>query len=108
MLNTSQENQVLREAFLQLVGLNVKNTETSPAVVLTDLNSKHYVLYLELIGDPERSLQYALKIHSSTELRDVLMFANEKGRRRCITGRLGTMLTPPQSEDEHDELEHEE
>jgi len=99
----ADENQALREAFLQLIGLNVGNCYKSPAVVLTNLNAKHYVLYLKTAGDPEVSLRFTLKIHKSAELNKILHFANELSKRPSCTGRLGTVLTPPPSEREEEE-----
>jgi hypothetical protein len=41
------DNLCLREAFLQLVGLNADNSRSSPPVILTNLDRKHYVLFFE-------------------------------------------------------------
>jgi hypothetical protein len=100
----ADENQALREAFLQLIGLNVNNCYKSPAVILTNLNSKHYVLYLTLRGDPDTSLAYNLNIHKSSKLNEIIDFSNELSNRVSITSKLGTNLTPPSSERGNDEF----
>jgi hypothetical protein len=41
-----------REAVLQLIGGNSSNTFHSPPVLLTNLETHHYVLYITLVGDP--------------------------------------------------------
>lgn len=101
----AKTNEALREAFLQLVGLNVRNVYKSPAVVLTDMNQKHYVLYLDIYGDPE-ALRYALKIYQSSELNRIFHFATQIGKQSHLTGRLGdemtlrTLLARPVNEEE--------
>lgn len=57
-------NESLREAYLQLVGLNADNNNSSPPVLLSDLNDIHFVLYLEL-KDSSNS-HYFLRIEKST------------------------------------------
>jgi hypothetical protein len=37
-------NEGLKEAYLQLLGMNIDNNNTSPPALLTDLCDKHYVL----------------------------------------------------------------
>jgi hypothetical protein len=99
MEELANENQALREAFLQMLGLNIANCYKSPAVVLTNLCLKNYVLYLTTKGDPELSLRYSLNIMKSKELGKVLYFANELSNRNSITSKLGTFLTPQISEE---------
>jgi len=98
----AKTNQALREAFLQLVGFNVQNSYKSPAVVLTNMNQKHYVLYLDIHGDPE-AFRFALKIHKSSELKRILHLANQIGSRPSFTGRLGKELTPPPTVNEEND-----
>jgi hypothetical protein len=45
--------KALREGCLQLIGLNAYNTLKSPAVIVTNLVSSNYVMYLTLDKDPE-------------------------------------------------------
>ena len=72
----ANENECLREAFLQLVGLNAYNPYTSPAVILTNLNRKHYILYLDIESRTHGDvLQYQLIIHSMQSFADALWFA---------------------------------
>ena len=69
-------NECLREAFLQLIGLNAYNPSESPAVVLTDLTKLHYVLFLtkesNMGGYP---LKYNLNIYLFSEFARALWFA---------------------------------
>lgn len=94
MSSAAGVNQALREAFLQLVGVNVQNAYKSPAVVLTNMNQKHFVLYLVR---SENRAKFELKIHSSSDFHEIIHFANELSKRRCITGNLGSVLIPPSS-----------
>jgi len=105
MRAVADERQSLREAFLQLIGLNIGNDNKSPAVILTNLNSKHYVLYLEPWGDPELRLNIRLKILKFSKFEEVLHFANELSNRVSFTGRFGTDLTPGVSEAGYDNEE---
>jgi hypothetical protein len=98
----AKTNQALREAFLQLVGLNVRNDYKSPAVVLTNMNQKHYILYLDIYGDPD-AFRFALKIHKSSKLNRILHLANQIGSRPSFTGRLGKELTPPPTVNEEND-----
>jgi CRISPR/Cas system-associated exonuclease Cas4 (RecB family) len=106
MHTDAKTNQALREAFLQLVGLNVRNDYKSPAVVLTNMNEKHYILYLDIRGDLE-AFRFDLKIHKSNELHKVIQLANQIGSRSSFTGRLGKELTPlPTEATEPDEFDN--
>jgi hypothetical protein len=98
MSKEASENQSLREAFLQLIGISVGNSYKSPPVILTNLHSKHYILYLSIRGDPEASFSFDLNIHKSSNLHELIHFANALGKRPSITSKLGTMLTPLVSE----------
>ena len=43
----------IKEGILNLIGLNVDNSSASPPVVVTDLNERNHVLYLEMAStDP--------------------------------------------------------
>jgi hypothetical protein len=56
-------NKALREAFLQLVGLNAANEYHSPPVILSNLVRMHYVLYFERVDSSSSgNTYYKLKI----------------------------------------------
>jgi len=70
------KNECLREAFLQLIGLNAYNDYKSPAVILTNLTKLHYVLYLSLETNECGSLlKYNLNIHQFSFFAHALWFA---------------------------------
>ena len=71
-------NGCLREAFLQLIGLNACNPYKSPAVILTDLVDSHHVLYLTRQSNT-RSVpcQYNLSIHKFSKFSHALWFAEK-------------------------------
>jgi hypothetical protein len=84
----SKVNCCLREALLQLIGLNANNVDTSPSVILTNLNGKHFVLYIDWptiqqVDDAE--VQYELKIHSFSKVFTAIMFAEKLATRSCGT-----------------------
>ena len=84
-------NEALNEAYLQLVGLSVNNMNTSPPVILTDLNEEHYVLCLEL-GDP-LALKFKLCIHQFPSLVMCIQRCRALASRPCITARFGSPPT---------------
>ena len=70
------KNKCLREAFLQLIGLNAYNPYKSPAVILTNLVKLHYVLYLTLESNEDGvPLKYKLNIHLFSAFAHALWFA---------------------------------
>ena len=70
------KKECLREAFLQLIGLNAYNDYKSPAVVLTNLAKLHYVLYLTLESNEDGvPLKYNLNIHHFSAFAHALWFA---------------------------------
>lgn len=94
----SNANECLREAVLQMIGLNVSNVYRSPPVILTDLNKKHYVIYLFRDENPEEHLAFALKITKFVALTEAIEFVRTTILPRgCITRDFGRCLTPGSS-----------
>jgi len=89
MHETDPSNQAFRESVIQLIGLNVGNAQCSPAVVLTNLSGKHYILYI----DYTPPLCYVLRIVKMTTFADACRRASEIGK-RCITRDFGRAPTP--------------
>jgi hypothetical protein len=87
------EKEGLREAVLQLVGLNVANDSHSPAVVLTNLARTHFVLYFDLMSDAPQRL--AIRILKYEAFNLALSMALEMGNRPCFTMNFGSPPTPP-------------
>ena len=78
MEGMKNKDMCLREAFLQLIGLNAYNDNKSPAVILTNLNKVHFVLYLALESNIDGVLlQYNLIIHKFSEFAHALWFAEK-------------------------------
>lgn len=74
--------------YLQLLGLNVDNSNSSPSVLLTDLVGTHYVLFLEIVQqDP---YEVKLCIETSTSLHMIIRRCQQIGERPCITRRFGS------------------
>lgn len=97
MSSTSEVNKCLREGVLQLIGLNVGNTRTSPSVLVTNLNGRHYVLFISLSPDPGR-LQYTLNVQQfSTFSRSVEYIRDNLVCRQCVTHDFGSSLSPEAS-----------
>jgi hypothetical protein len=94
MSSRSGINRCLREGIIQLIGLNVANTNTSPSVLVTNLNGQHYVLYISKNPNPEK-LQYTLNLlQCSTFCRSVDYIRDTLMRRQCITHDFGSPLSP--------------
>ena len=85
-------NEALKEAYLQLVGLSVDNNNTSPPVILTNLNEKHYVLCLKL--EDSLALRFKLCIHQFPSLVMCIQRCRDLASRPCITARFGSPPTP--------------
>lgn len=77
-----------REAVLLVIGLNAGNCQCSPAVVLTDLVEKHYVLYIE--RRRISPLKYSLEVESFTTLSHACQRASFLGLRIGVTGDFGS------------------
>jgi hypothetical protein len=112
MEGVAATNKALREGVLQLIGLNVQNHLTSPSVLVTNLNKKHFVLFIsrECHEDDSSRLLFSLKIHSFSSFPQALFHANQYADRDCCTHLFGSPPTPVQSiydesEDEDDVAE---
>ena len=99
----------LREAFLQLIGLNVANEIRSSSVILTNLAQTHFVLYLECV-DPIK-LRFKLVVKKYTAFNQALWMAMSLKDLPCRTKHFGAAPTPhssaAESESEEDELTEE-
>lgn len=81
-------NMALKDAYLQLVGLNVSNINTSPPVILTDLQEEHYVLCLEL--NDSATLKFKLCIHKFPSLVMCIQRRRALASRACFTTSFGS------------------
>lgn len=88
----------LREAAVQLIGINVENIERSPPVLLTNLVGRHYCLYLTCSDSPELHLVYKMRIIKFETFEDALSFALQRGDLPPVTANFGRRSTPPVSE----------
>jgi hypothetical protein len=78
----------LREAFLQLIGLNVANEIRSSSVILTNLAQTHFVLYLECV-ESISPLRFKLVVKKYTAFNQALWMAMSLKNRPCITKHFG-------------------
>ena len=83
-------DSAFREAALQVIGLNAGNDRCSPAVILTNLVGRHYVLFIERCSE----LNYTLEVESYTTLSHACQRASFVGLRRCVTADFGRAPTP--------------
>lgn len=97
------EDEGLREAFLQLIGLNTANAHRSPVVILTNLANIHYVIFLEAIGFP--NIKYTLRIEGFSQFSLALSRALELSQRECFTKHFGGPPTPQASQTSIEEEE---
>jgi hypothetical protein len=87
--------EALREAFLQLIGLNIANEIRSPCVILTNLAMAHYVMYLQCV-DPIK-LRFKLVIKQYKSFNQALWMAMSLADRECITKHFGAAPTAQSS-----------
>jgi hypothetical protein len=91
-------NCCLREAFLQLVGLNVYNTDSSPSVILTNLNKLHFVLYIDwpVNNDPNiEEVKYFFHILRAKTLHVAIKYAENLSKtRKCGTREFARSCSP--------------
>jgi len=88
----------LREAVLQLIGGNASNTFHSPPVLLTNLLSMHFVLFITLEGDPTTELRFKLNVLKMGTFGVALAFVEEQtSTMRSVTSHMGRKPTPPSS-----------
>jgi hypothetical protein len=62
MTGDALTNKALREGVLQLIGLNVQNVYVSPPVIVTNLNGKHFLLFISKEDKGEHSISFRLNI----------------------------------------------
>ena len=84
----------MREAQLQLIGLNAFNTNNSPPVVLTNLAERHQVVYL----DRDQECWFLIKVQHCDSFAAAVHFANSKASRSCISHHFSRPTTPELSE----------
>ena len=84
----------MREAQLQLIGLNAFNTNCSPPVVLSNLARTHQVVYLTVDDD----WKYSIKIEECSSFAAAIHFATQIGERDCISHHFARPTTPDSSE----------
>jgi hypothetical protein len=88
----------LREAVLQLIGGNASNSFHSPPVLLTNLASMHFVLYITLEGDPTVELRFKLNVLKMETFGVALAFVEERtSTMMSVTLHMGRKPTPPSS-----------
>lgn len=95
----------LREAFIQLIGMNVANEHRSCSVILTNLAHTHFVLYLECHNSITQHFKLVVKKY--TAFNQALWMAMSLANRPCITKHFGAPPTPESSaaESEYEESE---
>jgi hypothetical protein len=100
----------LREAVLQLIGGNVSNSFHSPPVLLTNLATMHFVLYISRVGDPTVKLQFKLNVLRMPTFGVALAFVEERtADMHSVTLHLGRKPTPqPSSPKSENDFESEE
>ena len=97
MNGDANESECEREAILHLIGLNVNNTGGSPPVILTNLDGKHKVIYVELAASD--SLGYVIHIVSFKKFAAAVDHAHgllnpTLGFRDCVTRDFGRGCSP--------------
>jgi hypothetical protein len=85
----------LREAQLQLIGLNAFNTNCSPPVVLTNLAGAHKVLYLEA----DQNWEYRIRLQKCNSFPAAVHFANQRGSNHPISEHFARPMTPTEADD---------
>ena len=78
MNTASALNGCIREAVVQLIGLNVGNMINSPSVTLTDINRLHFCIYLQLRSE-DYPLRFDIVVQKCANLNTALHQAAEKG-----------------------------
>ena len=80
----------MREAQLQLIGLNAFNTNNSPPVVLSNLAKTHQVLYL----DKDEHWNYSIRVVNCSSFAAAIHFANTLSERECISQHFSRPSSP--------------
>jgi hypothetical protein len=90
---TSSTSGCLREAVVQLIGLNADNNIRSPAVLLTNLLKTHKVVYLVKVT--ESPLKYELRLRNCLSFNAALNFALTMGKEfESISEQFARPMTP--------------
>lgn len=89
-------NKALREGVLQLIGLNVQNVYVSPAVIVTNLNGKHFLLSISK-GEEECHISFRLNIRRYSSFAQVVFHAQLLSDSPCVTQLFGSPPTPEPS-----------
>eukprot|EP01038_Epipyxis_sp_PR26KG_P017685 gene17685-24628_t len=88
-------NECLREAVIQLVGLNCANIQRSPPVLLTNLVGRHFVLYLE---QENKDSDIMLKVVKFKSISHALSRCVQIYSRNAITCDWGRSQSPDNSD----------
>jgi len=80
----------MREAQLQLIGLNAFNTNNSPPVVLSNLATTHQVLYLA----KDEHWNYSIQVVNCSSFAAAIHFADTLSERECISQHFSRPSTP--------------
>eukprot|EP01038_Epipyxis_sp_PR26KG_P015961 gene15961-21660_t len=84
-------NECLREAVIQLIGLNCANAHRSPPVFITNLVGGHFVLYLEQVN---KDTDIMLKVVKFMSISQALALCVRVYSRNAITCDWGRLQTP--------------
>jgi len=84
----------MREAQLQVIGLNAFNTHSSPPVVLSNLAKTHKVVYL----DVDSEWRYEIKVQDCNSFAAAIHFADTLSNRKCISQHFSRPTTPDSSD----------
>lgn len=84
----------MREAQLQVIGLNAFNTNCSPPVVLSNLANTHKVVYL----DVDNEWSYEIKVQDCNSFAAAIHFADALSNRKCISQHFCRPTTPDSSD----------
>ena len=85
----------MREAQLQLIGLNAFNTLSSPPVLLSNLARTHQVVYLT----KDEDWNYAIAVQNCATFAAAVHFANQKSEEGGISQHFARPNTPQSSDD---------
>jgi hypothetical protein len=100
--------EALRESCIELVGLNIDNPYISPAVILTNLSGKNYVLYITLNDNHQEVLAYTLNVKSFDKFVSAIWYAEKNlvGRNGCTQdfGRAPSVRNSVVEEDDDDNV----
>lgn len=106
----NSRDRCFRETILQLVGVNARNSNSSPPIILTNLAETHFILYLE--ADDSALFRFNIRVLRCKRfdiavqyVREQLLDGEGNLHRTCITEYLGrrkiTPIGTPSKEQEH-------